>query len=154
MIFMTQKKTERVLHFQPFRLIQRNLAWVKLIALKVVLTNMKYITHSLLYLIKNSFLFIGRAILYNCKLSSDQRFLILDCHESVTSSPAITPTSDGDKSTNVCDQNGSEQHKKQLGINVIRPIDLSKITDAETHNAEKQGKMWLFLFIEKSGCRN
>jgi len=93
---------------------------------------------------------LGREILYNCKLSSDQRFLILDCHESVTSSPAITPTYDGDKSTSVCDQNGSEQHKKQLGINVIRPIDLSKITDAETHNAEKQGAEAVTLQLKVS----
>ena len=78
------------------------------------------------------FSFIGRAILYNCKLSSDQRFLIFDCHESVTSSPAITPTHT-DNPTNLGD--------KSFGINVIRPIDLSKITDAETHNAEKQGKI-------------
>ena len=79
--------------------------------------------------------------MYNCKLSSDQRFLIFDCHESVTSSPAITPTIDADKSTNFGEQNGkqNEQERRQFGINVIRPIDLSKITDAETHNAEKQG---------------
>ena len=80
------------------------------------------------------FSFIGRAILYNCKLSSDQRFLIFDCHESVASSPAITPTrADADIPKNIGD--------KSLAINVIRPIDLSKITDAETHNAEKQGKI-------------
>ena len=72
--------------------------------------------------------------MYNCKLSSDQRFLIFDCHESVTSSPAITPTrTDADNPKNIGD--------KSLAINVIRPIDLSKITDAETHNAEKQGKI-------------
>ena len=28
---------------------------------------------------------------------------------------------------------------KNGGINVIRPVDLSKIMDVETHNAEKQG---------------
>ena len=80
------------------------------------------------------FSFIGRAILYNCKLSSDQRFLIFDCHESVASSPAITPT-------HTDAENPKNNGDKSLGINVIRPIDLSKITDAETHNAEKQGKI-------------
>ena len=52
----------------------------------------------------------------------------------MTSSPAITPThTDADNQKNIGD--------KSLAINVIRPIDLSKITDAETHNAEKQGKI-------------
>jgi len=94
----------------------------------------------------------GRAILYNCKLSSDQRFLIFDCHESVTSSPAITPTIDADKSTNFGEQNGkqNEQERRQFGINVIRPIDLSKITDAETHNAEKQGAEAVTLQLKVS----
>jgi len=86
---------------------------------------------------------LGRAILYNCKLSSDQRFLIFDCHESVTSSPAITPTrADADNPKNIGD--------KSLAINVIRPIDLSKITDAETHNAEKQGAEAVTLQLKLS----
>ena len=85
--------------------------------------------------------FTGRVILYNCKLSSDQRHLLFDCHESVTSSPAITPSIDGDKSSRFGDQQQSPQDEDEgKGFNVIRPIDLSKIIDVETHNAEKQGK--------------
>ena len=59
----------------------------------------------------------------------------------MTSSPAITPSIDGDKSSRFGDQQQSPQDEDEgKGFNVIRPIDLSKIIDVETHNAEKQGK--------------
>ena len=94
-------------------------------------------------------MFLGKAILYNCKLSSDQRYLLLDWHESVTFSPSITPTIDVDKTANFEAQKDKhdEQDGKNFGINVIRPVDLSKITDAETHNAEKQGKYLAYRLI-------
>lgn len=95
---------------------------------------------------------VGKAILYNCKLSSDQRYLLLDWHESVTSSPSITPTIDTDKMANFEAQKDKqdEQDGKNFGINVIRPVDLSKITDAETHNAEKQGAEAVTLQVKVS----
>ena len=81
-------------------------------------------------------------ILYNCKLSSDQRYLLFDYHESVSSSPAVTPSIDADKTLVSEEQNGKQDDTegKNNGINVIRPVDLTKIMDVETHNAEKQGK--------------
>merc|ERR1712113_1094474 len=99
-----------------------------------------------------SSLSIGRGILYNCKLSSDQRYLLFDCHESVTSSPAITPTIDGDQINNLQEHkdNQDSQNGKNIGINIIRPVDLVKITDAETHNAEKLGAEAITLQLKIS----
>ena len=59
----------------------------------------------------------------------------------MTSSPAITPTTGADSIASFEEKKDKqdEQDEKSLGINIIRPVDLSKITDAETHNAEKQG---------------
>ena len=92
----------------------------------------------------------GKAVLYNCKLSSDQRYLLFDCHESVSSSPANTPTTDNDKIVNSEEQKGKQGKVEEsyCGNNVIRPVDLSKIMDLETHNAEKQGKhlVWKNVF--------
>ena len=60
----------------------------------------------------------------------------------MTSSPAITPTTGADSIASFEENKDKvdEQDDKSPGINIIRPVDLSKITDAETHNAEKQGK--------------
>ena len=83
-------------------------------------------------------------ILYNCKLSSDQRYLLFDCHESVSSSPAITPTVDAEinnltsETKTECPEN--QFPKNENGKNVIHPVDLCKIIDVETHNTEKQGR--------------
>ena len=72
----------------------------------------------------------------------------------MTSSPAITPTTGADSIANFEEQKDKqdEQDWKSLGINIIRPVDLSKITDAETHNAEKQGKFlgYRIFFIKTS----
>ena len=64
----------------------------------------------------------------------------------MTSSPAITPTTGADSIDNFEEQKDKqdEQDGKSLGINIIRPVDLTKITDAETHNAEKQGKYLVY----------
>ena len=58
----------------------------------------------------------------------------------MTSSPAITPSIDGDKTSRFGDQQSPQDEDEGKGFNVIRPIDLSKIIDVETHNAEKHGK--------------
>lgn len=94
----------------------------------------------------------GRAILYNCKLSSDQRYLLFDCHESVSSSPAVTPSIDAEKTVVSEEQKGKQEDTegKNIGINGIRPVDLSKIMDVETHNAEKQGAEGVTLQLKVS----
>ena len=81
------------------------------------------------------------AILYNCKLSSDQRSLLFDFHESVSSSPAVTPTVDSNSTlaAEVQKVNQDCTAKTPDGRHIIPPVDLSKIIDVETHNAEKQG---------------
>lgn len=94
----------------------------------------------------------GCGILYNCKLSSDQRYLLFDCHESVTSSPAITPTVDAAKVPSIGEQIAKEEELegKSNGLNVIRPVELSKVMDVETHNAEKQGAEAVTLQLKVS----
>ena len=69
----------------------------------------------------------------------------------MTSSPAITPTTGVDSIANFEEEKDKEdeQDGKSLGINIIRPVDLSKITDAETHNAEKQGKYLAYRLFHR-----
>ena len=88
----------------------------------------------------------GIAILYNCKLSSDQRCLLFDCHESVSSSPAVTPTADSNNIVAADAETGQQSDswmKTPDGTHIIRPIELSKVIDVETHNADKQGNTYL-----------
>ena len=90
----------------------------------------------------------GIAILYNCKLSSDQRCLLFDCHESVSSSPAVTPTADSNNIVAADEETGQQSDswmKTPDGTHIIRPIELSKVIDVETHNADKQGNTNLGL---------
>jgi len=93
-------------------------------------------------------------MLYNVRLSLDQRFLLFDPHESsAPTSPATSdpPSSIGAAASETDDAKSARNLSTAAGNGnslQLQPIDLNKIIEIETHDSEKIGPGGLSLQVK------
>lgn len=92
-------------------------------------------------------------ILYNVKLSIDQKFLIFHPHESNASTPTTPPEQTAKEITEGAKNTPTGQGTEEGTVvsEILVPIDLNKITEIETHDSEKIGPGGVTLQIKAVG---
>ena len=69
-------------------------------------------------------------VLYNVKLSADQKFLMFEPHDSTPTTPTAPPFPDGD----------TDDAKSAANQATLPSVDLNKVIEIETHDSDKIGK--------------
>jgi len=88
--------------------------------------------------------------LYNVKLASDQKFLIFTPHESTASLPS-TPTTPPQSINELSGEQTDDAKSAATGAeadSALGPVDLTRISEIETHDSEKIGPGGLTLQVK------